>query len=108
MSSYPNIKGQPFFKAVVSGSLKPNCSCASGPKQCQKSSRLSKHKIADFQTKTKQENNIPLPHGFQLYLLFIFFEKYLQGKNFCLRPEVDKQSKCFEEIFKVRLRLLKI
>ena len=98
MSSYPNIKGQPFFKAVVSGSLKPNCSCASGPKQCQKSSRLSKHKIADFQTKTEQENNIPLPHGLQLYLLF-FLSSICKEKNICLNPEIGKQSKCFGENF---------
>ena len=68
------------------------------------------HKIADFQAKTEQENNIPLPHGLQLYLLlllfFIFFLRTIcNEKNICVNTEVGKQSKCFGEIFKVKLRL---
>ena len=58
------------------------------------------HKIADFQAKTEQENNIPLPHGLQLYLLF-FLRSICKEKNICLNPEIGKQSKCFGEIFKV-------
>ena len=66
-----------------------------------KSSRLSKHKIADFQTKTEQKNNIPLPHGLQLFFIFIFLRSICKEKNICLNLEIGKQSKCFGEIFKV-------
>ena len=47
---------------------------------------------------------MPLPYVHQL-----FFEKYMcEEKTKNINPEVDKRSKCFGEIFKGMLALLKI
>ena len=65
MSSYPNIKGQPCFQAVVSDGLERSCLCVSELKLMSKE--------FEFSTKTEQENfNMALPYGRQLFL-----EKYV-------------------------------
>ena len=87
MSSYPNIKGQPCFQAVVSDGLELSCLCVSELK-LMSSSRLSKHEVAEFSTKTEQENfNMPLPYRRQFFWRSICVRKKTKNIN----PEVDKQ-----------------
>ena len=69
MSSYPNIKGQPCFQAVVSDGLKLSCLCVSELKLMSKEFTAIQFEVAEFSTKTEQENfNMPLPYGRQLFL----------------------------------------
>ena len=90
MSSYPNIKGQPCFQAVVSDGLKASCLWVSKLKLMLKEfTAIPKHEVAEFSTKTEQENfNMPLPYGRQFFLRSICVRKKTKNIN----PEVDKHS----------------
>ena len=39
------------------------------------------------------------------FIYYIVLRNICKEKNICLNPEVGKLSKCFGEIFKMRLRL---
>ena len=72
----------------MSDGLKLSCLCVSELKLI-KSSRLSKHEVAEFSTKTEQENfNMPLPYRRQ----FFWRSTCVRKKTKNINPEVDKHS----------------
>ena len=69
--------------------LKLSCLCVSELKLMSKEFTAIQFEVAEFSTKTEQENfNMPLPYGHQFFLRSICVRKKTKNIN----PEVDKHS----------------